>query len=68
MSCILFVDLVCLSVNGNMIMFIITVRTTIEKPYELVKSKEYESKNPIARANGSNIANFYQISCKLDYK
>ena len=48
--------------RGKIITFIMTVRIAIAKPYDKVKSYTYESINPIARANGSNIANFYQIS------
>ena len=47
---------------------IITVKMAIANPYESVKSYTYESKNPIASANGSNIANFYQISYIMDYR
>ena len=47
---------------------IITVKIAIANPYESVKSYTYESKNPIASANGSNIANFYQISYIKGYK
>jgi len=32
------VDLVCLNVSGNITILMITVKTTIENPYEFVKS------------------------------
>ncbi len=48
-------------------MFIMTVNIAMETPYDGTYPYTNESKNPIANAKGSIIANFYQTFYIKDY-